>query len=248
MAGELISLPVGIPKTAYPDGAMQVDEVLRIDLPPVETGAGITLGESFAGDALGQGNCFVAGPENRLPILALEHLLTGETDFDSNNWASPLVLVGPAGSGKSLLVRGIVRRWQPLLGEDCVAYLSAIDFARTLQTARSEGDLASFRIRLRTLKLLVLEDIHKLPPAIAIQHELRDLLDIYDESGATDSLHFSCPSDSPATARIRTPRSARRLIGTLAQPSGDRGTIGTLEVSCCGERNHDQRASTSYLS
>ncbi|TWU29914.1 Chromosomal replication initiator protein DnaA [Bythopirellula polymerisocia] len=227
MAGELISLPVGIPKTAYPDGAMQVDEVLRIDLPPVETGAGITLGESFAGDTLGQGNCFVAGPENRLPILALEHLLTGETDFDSNNWASPLVLVGPAGSGKSLLVRGIVRRWQPLLGEDCLAYLSAIDFARTLQTARSEGDLASFRIRLRTLKLLVLEDIHKLPPAIAIQHELRDLLDIYDESGAT----ILCTSRVPPTAQQQLESGLRdRLAGSLVLWLNHPGTEARLEL------------------
>ncbi len=206
---------------------MQVAEVLRIDLPPVELGAGSPLGGAFADGSPNWWNCFVAGPENRLPILALEHLLTGEADLDFSGWAPPLMLIGPAGSGKTLLVQGIVRRWFPLLGEDSVAYFSAIDFARQLQTARSEGSLAELRVRMRNLRLLVMEDLHKLPPSLAIQCELRDLLDVYGETDAT----VICTSQMPPTAQQQLDAGLRdRLSGSLMLWLNHPGSAARMEL------------------
>lgn len=158
-----------------------VDGVLRIDLPSSLSGA---LDGVAEGTLAPQHSTFVAGPENRLSVLALEKLLTGETDLASVSWCSPLVLVGPVGCGKSLLSRAVVRRWLPVLGPEQVRYFTAIDFARQLLAARENHQLAEFRRDLRELQLLVIEDIHKLPAKLALHHELRGLLDNLAERNA----------------------------------------------------------------
>ncbi len=206
---------------------MQVDEVLRIDLPPVELETGSSPIGSFAYGPHGQQDCFVAGPENRLPVVALEQLLTGEADLESLSWASPLVLIGMAGSGKSLLVRGIVRRWFSFLGEKGVAYFSATDFARQLQAARSDGSIDALRTHLRGLKLLVIDDLHKLPASPAIQYEFRDLLDIYSETGAT----VLCTSRTSPTSQLQLDAGLRdRLSGALLLWLNHPGSAARLEL------------------
>jgi chromosomal replication initiator protein len=158
-------------------------------------------------------NAFVAGPENRLPVLVLEKLLAGTGDFSTATWASPLVLVGPSGSGKSLLARGIVRRWLPELGPDRVHYCTAIDFARQLLAARTDGMLPEFRATFAKLQLLVIEDLHKLPTKLALHHELRDLLDKLAEGGAT----VICTSHIAPTAQpqLETGLADRLTAGLL---------------------------------
>lgn len=171
-----------------------VDGVLRIDLPKGTAG----VKRTGADDAQVPGiNTFVAGPENRLPVLVLEKLLAGVSDFSAATWASPLVLVGPSGSGKSLLARGIVRRWLPELGPDRVHYCTAIDFARQLLAARTDGLQNEFRASFAKLQLLVIEDFHKLPAKLALHHELRDLLDKLSQTGAT----VICTSQVAPTAQ-----------------------------------------------
>jgi chromosomal replication initiator protein len=159
-----------------------VDGVLRIDLPRNLDG---TLDGVSAAPLAPDMTTFVAGPENRLSILALEKLLTGGANFSAAAWASPLVLIGPTGSGKSLLARAIVRRWLPILGADRVVYFTAIDFARQLLAAREDKQLPELRRRLANVQLFVLEDLHKLPAKAALHHELRDLIDKLTEAGAT---------------------------------------------------------------
>jgi chromosomal replication initiator protein len=82
------------------------------------------------------------------------------------------------------LVRGIFRRWSELLGDGAVAYFTAADFGRELRAARSENNLNDFRRRLSELKLLVVEDIHRLAESAFIQRELRDTLDVLSEAGS----------------------------------------------------------------
>ncbi len=134
-------------------------------------------------------NSFVAGPENRLAVPALERLLAGEDLSAAATLFNPLVLLGSTGTGKSLLARGITRHWQSVLGrsglnEPEVEYLTAIDFARELRAARDEGRLENFRQRLADLRLLVLEDLQRLPPHAFVQRELRDTFDVLVEAGA----------------------------------------------------------------
>jgi chromosomal replication initiator protein len=126
---------------------------------------------------------FVAGPENRLAASALQRLLAGSKIDADVQLFSPLVLIGPSGSGKSHLARGIVRRWRPLLGESKAAYYTAVDFARALRLARDEDQLESFRQKLADLSLLVIEDLQRLPQTAFVQRELRDTIDVLDESG-----------------------------------------------------------------
>jgi chromosomal replication initiator protein len=170
---------------------------------------------------------FVAGPENRLPVLVLEKLLAGGGDFTTAAWASPLVLVGPLGSGKSLLARGIVRRWLSELGPDRVHYCTAIDFARQLLAARTDGMLSEFRASFAKLQLLVIEDLHKLPAKLALHHELRDLLDKLDDVGAT----VICTSQSAPTAQNLLERGlADRLSGGLLLWLNHPNTDARLEL------------------
>jgi chromosomal replication initiator protein len=185
-----------VPKSSQETITQVVDGVLRIDLPKGQHSAK----RAGADDALApELSTFVAGPENRLAIVALEKLLAGKGDFFAATWMSPLVLVGPSGSGKSLLARGIVRRWLPELGPDRVHYGTAIDFARQLLAARTDGMLAEFRASLAKLQLLVIEDFHKLPAKLALHHELRDLLDKLAETNAT----VICTSQVAPTAQAQ---------------------------------------------
>lgn len=135
---------------------------------------------------------FVVGPENQLAVPAVERLLASADAGDSpagfgsaefGSIFNPLVLFGPTGVGKSHLARGVARHWLAANAgrtghsDSMVEYLTAIDFARQLRSAREEGMLGELRERLSKVRLLVLEDLDKLPPSIFVQRELRDLVD-----------------------------------------------------------------------
>ncbi|MCG8449578.1 MAG: DnaA/Hda family protein [Pirellulales bacterium] len=152
--------------------------VTLLDLPGCDWSS--TLRTENDGKAL---RYFVAGPENRLVVPTFERLLAGE-ELPSGCFCDPLVLAGPAGAGKSLLVRGIVRRWAQRLGAEAVGYYTAVDFGRQLRDARNEGNLSDFRHQLCELRLLVVEDIHRLATSMFVQRELRDTLDTLAESGS----------------------------------------------------------------
>lgn len=128
-------------------------------------------------------SAFVAGPENRLAVVALEQLLEGEQLPVDSGWFNPLVITGPSGTGKSHLARGITRHWSQLLGETDVGYFTAIDFARQLHSARSDGQIELFRNYVAALQLIVIEDLQQLPRRTFIEREFRDTLDMFAEAG-----------------------------------------------------------------
>jgi len=163
--------------------------VTRIDLPSCDWGDALRA-DSLRTDSLrasslpnGEAPAFVAGPENRLVVPVLERLLAGDA-LPAAGFFNPLVLLGPTGTGKSHLARGITRQWRSKLGESAVEYVTAIDFARQLRTAREAGELTKFREHLANLQLLVLEDLHRIPQRAFVQRELRDTLDLLLETGA----------------------------------------------------------------
>ena len=179
---------------------------------------------------------FVAGPENRLAVPALEQLLAGDDLVAAAQLFNPLVLLGSSGTGKSHLARGITRHWNSLLDEEKVKYLTAIDFARQLHAAREEKQLDSFRDRLAGLHLLVLEDLHRLPQRLFVQREIRDTFDVLIEAGAVVVVTSQQPPATMAgldaglrdrlssglTVRLQTPGlEARQEL--LRQTAAERG-------------------------
>ncbi len=160
---------------------MLVNGVTRIDLPSYQ--GGLTIGpEADYGVAL---PCFVVGPENQLAVPVLQRLLSGEAYGEVTQTFNPLVLTGPAGSGKSHLARGIIRRLNDLHGSESGEYFTAIDFAREVRAAHADGELETFRERLANLLLLIVEDLQRLPERLFIQRELRDTLDTLVNAGST---------------------------------------------------------------
>lgn len=163
--------------------------VTQIDLPNCDWDAA-----AHAGNVHQAPPCFVAGPENRLAVPILRRLLSS-ANLPSVGFA-PLVLTGPTGTGKSFLVRGVIRRWSQLLGDAAVCYLTAVDFGRQLRDARNDGRLSDFRQQLSELQLLVIEDVDRLADSLFVQRELRDTLDVLKEAG---SLTVLTARRSPAT-------------------------------------------------
>ena len=151
-----------------------LDEVTVIDLPRSDVDAGNLPVTAPTG--------FVAGPENRLAVVAIERLLSADQLPTELSWYNPLVLTGPTGSGKSQLARGITRHWSQKLGDTDVAYFSAVDFARQLHGARSDGQLELFRRYVAALQVLVIEDFHNLPRRTFLEREFRDTLDLLSET------------------------------------------------------------------
>ena len=200
--------------------------VSRIALPSCDLGDSMRLDRDFRMRSAD----FFAGPENQLAVPALENLLNiSDDDFDpetpSQHLFSPLVLLGPTGSGKSHLARGVVRHWNTNLktsAESTVEYLAARDFARQLRAAREEKKLDAFRDRLAGLQLFVLEDLHRLPLNLFVQRELRDTLDtLVDAEAALIVTSQSPPASIPDFENGLRDRLSSGLTVRLQNPSFD---------------------------
>lgn len=152
-----------------------IDGVLELDLPSSNAAPGPAAGPSS----------FVVGDENLLLVPPIERLLAGDDLDDDARWFNPLVLVGVAGSGKSHVAQGLVRRLRRKVAEDLVAYFTAADFGRELQAAHADKQLTQWRTGIRRLRVLVVEDLQRLRGQATIQQELRHTIDaIVDDGGA----------------------------------------------------------------
>lgn len=136
---------------------------------------------------------YFAGPENRLAVRAITRLLEAAERGGEGlpeSW-SPVALIGPSGSGKSALAQSVFQAWSQSEGGKHAEHtlsLTAVDFRRRLDeaigaSASSEQSIADFRSRMRGLRLLVLEDLHRLTPKTHILQELVATLDALDQSG-----------------------------------------------------------------
>ncbi len=212
--------------------------VSRIALPSCDLGGSLRADGNFAPRV----SHFVLGPENRLALAPIERLLEANVptqhSSDVTPVFNPLLLLGPTGMGKSHLARGITRHWRANIGESTVEYLTAVDFARQLRTAREENLLAQFREQLASLRLLVLEDLHRLPARIFVQRELRDTLDtLLDNDASIVITSQTPPATMPdleaglrdrlcggLTVRLQNPGMETR-VELLRQAASDRGVL-----------------------
>ena len=122
---------------------------------------------------------FVAGQENRLLIAVLQAwcAVIENRQFDSGsvNWprlASPLVLVGSTGCGKTHLAAGLAE----LAGDQLCCYAVANDLRRDFADALDANLADAWRERLAAVPLLVIDDLDHLPSKSNFQQELLCLL------------------------------------------------------------------------
>jgi chromosomal replication initiator protein len=120
-------------------------------------------------------------------------LLTGDDLAEAARLFNPLTLVGPSGSGKSQLAQAIVRHWREVVGrgplgrgllqQSVVEYFTAADFGREAQMAAAEDRLVGWQAHVRGLRVLVIEDLHRLRNRSTIHQELRHAIDAISASG-----------------------------------------------------------------
>ncbi|MCA9240479.1 MAG: ATP-binding protein, partial [Planctomycetales bacterium] len=129
---------------------------------------------------------FVAGDENRLVAAAFQRLLDWVSQPQSiaaPPVASPLLLIGPTGSGKTHLAHGLAEVAHAKLGSDRVAYLTASDFSRQVSSAVADRSIADVRRQLRRSRLLVIDDLPRLAGNAYALEELTHTLQSLEASG-----------------------------------------------------------------
>jgi chromosomal replication initiator protein len=109
---------------------------------------------------------FVVGPCNRVA-----HAAALDVAARPGQEANPLVLHGPVGVGKTHLLEGIyteIRRRHPSLR---IEYLTAEGFTNRFLAAMRANQMPNFRRQLRTLDVLLLDDLQFLTKKTATQEE-----------------------------------------------------------------------------
>jgi chromosomal replication initiator protein len=130
----------------------------------------------------------------------------------------PLVITGPAGSGRTHLLHAIGNGLMAA-GIQTVACVSAASFAEQLITALREGAVEKWRARYRNAGALLLDDIEAVAGKERTQDELFHLFNALQSAGRQVVLTSSVPPNQLASLedRLRT-RFAQGLIVELGAP------------------------------
>lgn len=163
---------------------------------------------------------YLAGPENQLAVAAVLALLSRHEKTQA--WiggGGPLVLSGPAGSGKSHLAGGLayeLRRRDPQI---IVRSLLAAEYARELALAIDTQAVADWESRYRKCDVLIVEDLDHLTPKEAPQEHLARTIDVLLRRGALIVVTATNPPAGMAhlTAALRS-RLRGGLVVALALP------------------------------
>lgn len=172
---------------------------------------------------------FLAGPENRAAVSVAECFGRAERARHGAP-PSPLVLVGPNMSGKTLLALGLAQRWRtqrpvdkgPVdkglddkgLG-DKVLQMTAADYAREFAHACQADTVDAFTKRVRGCGLLVLDAVDELAGKAAAQEHLCRTLDTLATRGAACVTTLRRPAGQQ---REFSPGLISRLAGGLCVP------------------------------
>jgi chromosomal replication initiator protein len=125
---------------------------------------------------------FVAGPENQLVAAATQRWLP-ERATRCGSASERLFIWGVSGTGKTHLLAGLCRRWQASHGHESAEYLTASQFREELVEAFKANQVPELRRRLRSRKLLAIDEIHRLPANHYLNEELVHMLDAFQQTG-----------------------------------------------------------------
>lgn len=160
---------------------------------------------------------FYAGPENLLVRVAVESLLAPERPS-----FSPLLLLGPTGTGKTHLAQGLARRWSETGRSGEVIYLTGGEFAQELAQAIDDDTVRTLRSRFRSAGLFVLDDLTKLTKKPAALKELLFTLDALEQAGSVAVItSHTAPAEIPQLPAPLAGRLIGGLVITLAPPGSD---------------------------
>jgi chromosomal replication initiator protein len=114
---------------------------------------------------------FVVGPSNEFAHLSAQMMARGTCQ------ASPLVLSGPPGVGKTHLLQAVRQEFQRSFPRSQAVYFTAERFTHEYVTALRGGSLPSFRQKCRCVALLLIDDIHFFAGKKATLEELQYTID-----------------------------------------------------------------------
>lgn len=204
-----------------PAARLETSRVTPLPLPGALVGRG-GLSTRAAGDS--KQPTYYAGPENSLVAAAVSRLLAAAQD--GKPAVSPLTLIGPPGSGKSLLASGVAAAWTIAHGDDAVLSVTGLDLRRQLERAiaaerKQPGYVGELADMLAELKLLVLEDLDGLAESPSTIELLTATADRLRDAGAVLLVTASKPLGEIAGLDAR-------IVGRLASGL-------TLEVAAPAE-------------
>lgn len=125
---------------------------------------------------LGTPERFIAFPENQFAQSALQRITRGESGRRGQGLLT--FLHGPAGVGKSHLVRTSLRQTLDQAPRSRLLLASAVDLAETLEAADELGTWSDVMAALVGHSVVVCEDVHELPPLGGLQERLSTLWDL----------------------------------------------------------------------
>ena len=122
---------------------------------------------------------FIVGPSNELAYSAACRLVD-----EAARELNPLFIHGGCGLGKTHLLQGLCRRFADTQPDGRWRYTTTEQFTNQYVQAVRTNRLASFRRALRTLELLVIDDVHLITDKHPTQKELLHTFDAVDLQGA----------------------------------------------------------------
>jgi chromosomal replication initiator protein len=176
-----------------------------VDIPSVAADAAVPAGPSGRRWNAGLTG-FVMGRSNEYAFRAAELTARGRQQ------ASPLLLVGPSGAGKTHLLRAIQQEYRRHHARDAVLYLTAEQFTTSFVEALRGSGMPSFRQKCRGAQLLAIDDLQFFPGKKRTLEELLYTLDAF----VADGKQVVLASDRGLTElRALGPELVSRLSGGL---------------------------------
>ena len=151
-------------------------------------------------------SAFVVGSSNEYAFRSAE--LTGR----GRQQASPLLLCGPSGVGKTHLLRAVVREYRRHHPRSTAVYLSAEQFTTGFLEALRGSGLPSFRQKCRGAKLLAIDDLQFFPGK---RRTIEELLHTFDTMAAEGRQLVLASDRGLQELRALGPELVSRLSGGL---------------------------------